>query len=33
MIPLVAAMSRMENGVPANMPDVEKGWDLFIKSI
>lgn len=33
MIPLVAAMSRMENGVPANMPDVEEGWQLFIKSV
>lgn len=33
MIPFVAAMSRMENGVPANMPDVEEGWKLFIKGV
>lgn len=33
MIPLVAAMSRMENGVPADRQDVEQGWDLFIKDI
>lgn len=30
MVPIVAAMSRVENGVFANMPDVVKGWDLFI---
>ncbi len=30
MIPVVAAMSRMENGVPAVLPDVEAGWTLFI---
>lgn len=30
MVPIVAAMSRVENGVFANMPDVIKGWDLFI---
>lgn len=30
MVPIVAAMSRMENGVPAVMADVEKGWELFI---
>nr|DAO74572.1 MAG TPA: virion protein [Caudoviricetes sp.] len=30
MISVVAAMSRMENGVPAVLPDVEAGWTLFI---
>ena len=30
MVPIVAAMSRVENGVFAHMPDVVKGWDLFI---
>lgn len=30
MVPVVAAMSRMENGVPAVMDDVEAGWQLFI---
>lgn len=30
MVPIVAAMSRVENGVFANMHDVVKGWDLFI---
>lgn len=31
MIPIVAAMSRVENGVNANMEDVKKGWELFIR--
>ena len=31
MIPIVAAMSLVENGVEANMVDVEKGWKLFIE--
>ena len=31
MVKVVAGMSRVENGVPAVMPDVEAGWDLFIK--
>ena len=31
MVPIVAAMSRVENGVSANMPDVLEGWNLFIK--
>ena len=31
MIPVVAAMSRMENGAPAVMKDVEAGWKLFIE--
>lgn len=30
MVSIVAAMSRVENGVPAVMADVEKGWELFI---
>lgn len=30
MIPIVATMSRVENGVPAVMADVEAGWRLFI---
>lgn len=31
MIPVVAAMSRVENGVPAVNAQVKKGWELFIK--
>lgn len=30
MIPIVAAMSRIENGVSANRAEVEQGWKLFI---
>lgn len=30
MVPIVAAMSRVENGEFANMHDVVAGWDLFI---
>lgn len=30
MIPIVAAMSGVENGVPAVMADVEAGWQMFI---
>lgn len=30
MVPVVAAMSRVENGRPAVMTDVEEGWRLFI---
>ena len=30
MIPIVAAMSKIENGVAANIEDVERGWALFI---
>ncbi|MBQ2993709.1 MAG: structural protein P5 [Alistipes sp.] len=33
MIHVVAAMSQHENGVPAVMADVEKGWELFIRDI
>lgn len=32
MVPIVAAMSRVENGVFAHMPDVVEGWDMFIKN-
>lgn len=31
MVPVVAAMSYVENGVEAKMPDVQAGWDLFVK--
>ena len=31
MIPIVAAMSRVENGVEPNVADVQAGWTLFIK--
>lgn len=31
MIPIVAAMSRVENGAPAVMAEVEAGWRLFIQ--
>ena len=30
MIPIVAAMSKIENGVAANIEDVERGWELFV---
>ena len=30
MIPVVAAMSKIENGVAANLADVESGWALFV---
>jgi len=29
MVPVVAAMSRVENGVAAVIDDVNKGWELF----
>lgn len=29
MIPVVAAMSRIENGAPAVLADVEVGWNLY----
>lgn len=32
MIPIVCAMSRMENGTPAKQDDVEAGWKLFIQT-
>lgn len=31
MIPIVAAMSRVENGVPTVMAEVEEGWQMFIQ--
>lgn len=31
MVPIVAAMSAVENGVPAVMAEVEAGWKLFIQ--
>lgn len=30
MVRIVAAMSRVENGVAAAMDDVRAGWDLFV---
>ena len=30
MIPIVSAMSKIENGVAANRADVEAGWALFV---
>lgn len=32
MVPMVAAMSFVENGVEANIADVEAGWKLFIEA-
>lgn len=29
MVPIVAAMSVVENGVPARMEEVTAGWELF----
>ena len=29
MVPVVAAMSQIENGIPAVMEDVNHGWQLF----
>lgn len=31
MIPIVSAMSHMENGIPVNYEDVRQGWELFVK--
>jgi hypothetical protein len=31
MIPVVAAMSAVENGVPAELQDVKAGWKLFLE--
>ncbi len=33
MVPVVAAMSRVENGVQAVAADVNAGWELFIKEV
>lgn len=30
MVPVVAAMSQIENGVPARISDVQQGWVLFL---
>lgn len=30
MIPIVSAMSKIENGVSANRDEVLQGWDLFV---
>jgi hypothetical protein len=30
MIPVVMAMSEVENGIKASINDVEAGWQLFI---
>ena len=32
MVPIVAAMSRVENGKDAVMADVEAGWKLFMQN-
>ena len=32
MVPIVAAMSRVENGKDAVMADVEAGWELFMQN-
>ena len=32
MVPIVAAMSFVENGVEAKMLDVQAGWELFVKA-
>ena len=31
MIPIVSAMSQMENGVPAMTEQVQQGWELYMK--
>lgn len=31
MIPVVSAMSQMENGIPAVAEQVRQGWELFMK--
>lgn len=31
MIPVVSAMSQMENGVPAVAKQVQQGWELYMK--
>ena len=33
MIPIVSAISRYENGLPAVASDVQEGWGMFIRSI
>jgi len=29
MVPIAAAISRVENGVAADMRQVERGWELY----
>ena len=31
MVPIVAAMSFVENGIEAKMLDVQAGWELFVR--
>lgn len=31
MLPIVATISHMENGIAANVKDISEGWELFIK--
>lgn len=31
MVPIVAAMSYVENGIEVKMLDVQAGWNLFVK--
>ena len=31
MVSIVAAMSQIENGIPAVMADVHRGWELFME--
>ncbi len=31
MVPIAAAISRVENGIPADWREVERGWELFEK--
>lgn len=31
MIPVVSAMSQIENGVPAVLEHVRQGWELYVK--
>ena len=30
MIPIVAAMSKIENGISPTLSEIEEGWQLFI---
>ena len=33
MLRMAAAISRVENGVAADMDDVERGWELFASNV
>lgn len=33
MLPMVAAMSQMENGTKSDWGAVERGWDLFVSAM